>query len=129
VLCDFDGRLLGLVPRRRLKVRGGEVERAVTEWDDAAAAHLARLVEALRPGGVINVQYFATRSGPRFTEINPRFGRGHPLAPAAGADFPAILLDLVMGKPVAPRVGEFERGLHMLRYDAELFRRAGDLLE
>ncbi len=127
VLCDFDGRLLSLVPRRRLKVRGGEVERAATIWDERAAALIERLVVAHRPTGVFNVQYFATEAGPCFTEINARFGGGYPLAHAAGADFPGTLLALLAGERVEPRVGQFERGLHMLRYDAEVFR-CGDAL-
>ncbi len=120
------GRVACVVPRLRLAVRSGEVEKGVTVDDADIIEGARRLVESIdglwgpvccqcrRPVG---------RSGPgRFFEINPRLGGGCPLSIAAGADLPRYLLEEVVGRPVS---GEgFRAGVLMLRYDRSVFARA-----
>jgi len=121
ILGDGKGGLLSLIPRKRLKVRGGEVERGITVHMELFFNYVAKIVEILKPFGAINVQCFATEDGPVFTEINPRFGGGYPLADAAGAQFPEMLIDLVRGKEVKPRIGQYQKGLLMARFDEAFF--------
>ncbi len=129
VLCDLEGKeVLSVVPRRRLKVRGGEVERAVTVKDDALLRWGEHIGRCLGARGPINVQCFVTPEGPFFTEINPRFGGGYPLSYYAGADFPGCILRMLAGEKVPPRVGAFTPGLVMMRYDHAVFRREEDLI-
>lgn len=128
VLCDRAGELISVALRQRLKTRGGEVERAVTIKDPAIFQHLRRLVDYLRPAWVFNAQYFATPDGPQFTEINPRFGGGYPLAHAAGVNFPGKILALAAGESVPAEIGVYEANLHMSRYDDAVFRRADQLI-
>lgn len=121
ILGDGSGQLIAMVPRKRLKIRGGEVERGVTvEWQPFLP-HVERFCAAYRPFGVINLQCIVTSHGPRFTEVNARFGGGYPLSDAAGARFPELLLDLVSGRRPQPCVGCYRVGLVMSRYDDAVF--------
>jgi carbamoyl-phosphate synthase large subunit len=61
-------------------------------------------------------------------EINPRFSGGIPLTIAAGADFPAMLVDLVLGREVRPVIGGFQADLWMSSYETSLFLQPGDLV-
>jgi carbamoyl-phosphate synthase large subunit len=54
-------------------------------------------------------------------EINPRFSGGIPLTIAAGADFPRYLVELALGRPVSPRLGQFRSGLWMTSYEEAIF--------
>jgi carbamoyl-phosphate synthase large subunit len=122
-LLVLDGRLRSAVPRKRLEVRAGEVQKAVTvrrgDLDDLAR----RVAEAL-PGafGALNVQAFLDETSGALSviELNPRFGGGFPLAHAAGASFPRWLLEHVLALPSTAHAG-FRDGLVMLRYDEAVF--------
>ncbi len=123
IFCRRDGVVCAAVPRQRLSVRCGEVEKALTVRDDELIAAACRLADHM-PGlwGVINAQCRRPPGGPpRFIEVNPRFGGGAPLALAAGVDLPAMVLAEVLGRPVAPALGQFTDRLLMLRYDEAIF--------
>jgi len=121
IMGDGEGGLLALVPRKRLKIRGGEVERGITIDEGLFYGYVVKIVEVLKPFGAINIQCFVTEDGPFFTEINPRFGGGYPLADAAGAQFPEMLVAMARGEKVIPRVGQYQRGLLMARFDDAFF--------
>lgn len=125
VTVDFavgrSGRVLAIVPRRRIEVRGGEVSKGVTV-DYPAVIEVAREVAARLPGayGALNVQVFYEPSTGEINiiEINPRFGGGYPLAHLAGANFFDALLRDGRGEHV-PEL-EWDAGTLLLRYDTEV---------
>jgi carbamoyl-phosphate synthase large subunit len=128
VLTDLQGRARCAVPRLRIEVRAGEVSKGMTVKNRSMMEQAKVIIERL-PGcrGPITLQCFLTEEGRlAFTEINPRFGGGHPLAIAAGADFPKWILQLALG--IAPDISldGFIEGLVMLRYDAEILVRWGE---
>ncbi len=120
------GEVLSVVPRQRLLVRSGEVEKGVTVKNEElidATVRLANCVGDL--WGVFCCQCrWADGGPPRFFEINPRFGGGAPLSIAAGADLPLYVLQEVLGLPTTARLGEFTENLLMLRYDEAFFVRS-----
>lgn len=118
VLADLDGRPLNVVVRERIKTRAGEsiigatIERPdVVEWTE-------RVTETLRPRGPITVQCFSGDDDQLlFTEVNARLGGGYPLADAAGAAYPELVVRMCLGEQIAPKHGEYRVGLAMSRYD------------
>ncbi|MBI4667961.1 MAG: ATP-grasp domain-containing protein [Elusimicrobia bacterium] len=121
VLGDGDGNVLSLVPRQRLKVRAGEVERAVTLDDGLFREQILCIAGHLQPFGAINIQCCLAGAGLYFMEINARFGGGYPLADEAGAAFPETLLDMLADRPCASRLGIYKRGLVMSRYETSVY--------
>lgn len=121
VLCDFSGRPLSIVPRERVVVRAGVIDRGRTV-NDPALIDLARAcVSALSFRGPINIQCRVHNGRPTVFEINPRFSGGIPLTIEAGADFPAMLLQLHAGRRVKPSIGQFRDQLWMTNYEASVF--------
>jgi len=123
-----DGRIRCVVPRQRLVVRAGEVEKAVTSKDPALIEAATRLAESLDDlWGVFCCQCRRGRDGePRFFEVNPRFGGGVPLSIAAGANLPLYLLQEVLGEPITAEIGAFTDKMLMLRYDEAVFMQVDD---
>lgn len=119
---DPSRRCAAVVPRHRLATRAGEIAKGVTVRDRAVEAEVTKLVEAL-PGarGPITVQAIVDDTGPKYLEVNPRFGGGYPLSHAAGARFTAALAAEVTGNPVDPTWFEWEPDVAMLRYDDAVF--------
>ena len=116
VLCDFDGRPLSIVPRERVVIRAGVIDRGRTVNDPRLIALARRL-----PGDPLcradQHPVPDARRAPAIFEINPRFSGGIPLTIQAGADFPQMLVKLALGRRVEPSIGEFKDDLWMTSYE------------
>jgi len=118
-----------IVPRQRLVVRTGEVEKGITVKDRHLIEAAAKLAAHLTDLWGVYCCQCRRQPGPepRFFEINPRFGGGVPLSIAAGANLPLYLLQDVLGLPFDSRpVDDFTDGLLMLRYDNACFVQVKD---
>ena len=127
VLCDFKGKALSAVPRRRIKVRAGEVIQGVVEMRRDLIALSMRLAEGFAAQGPVTLQFRMPEEG-RFLamELNARMGGGLPLAVAAGADWPGMMIDMLSGREPNLRF-ELRDGLAMSRYDSSAFFMPGSL--
>lgn len=120
----LSGSVKCVVPRARWQVRAGEVIKGVTVRDLDLMNATKRLIELLGPTvcGVVTTQcIFTADRRIRFLEMNPRFGGGAPLSIAAGADFPAWLMQELLGEQPRIDFDGFAHGMAMLRYDWSLF--------
>ncbi len=121
LLCDFDGSPLAIVPRERVVIRAGVVDRGRTVRDTRFIDLALRCARALTFVGAVNIQCRVVDGVPVVFEINPRFSGGIPLTIAAGADFPRTLVDLARGRPVAPSIGRYQEDLWMSSYETSVF--------
>lgn len=121
MMCDFDGRVLSIVPRERVVIRAGVSDRGRTVHDPRLMALAVQTAAVLRLAGAVNVQCRVVNGHPVIFEINPRFSGGIPLTVAAGADFPKMLVELALGREVAPSVGRFVDNLWMTSFESSLF--------
>jgi len=121
VLCDFNGAPLSIVPRERVVIRAGVVDRGRTVHDARLIALGLECTRAMRFAGPINVQCRMVDGRPVVFEINARFSGGIPLTIAAGADFPRMLVDLARGRRVRPAIGRFQPDLWMSNYESSVF--------
>jgi carbamoyl-phosphate synthase large subunit len=118
VICDWDGRLVSVISRQRIRARGGEVLIGKTVFDPEIADACVRIAQALPAIGPITVQCMMHHGQPVYTEINARLGGGAPAAVAAGADFPRWLLARAAGLSVdIPPLGEYSRNVYFSRFD------------
>jgi carbamoyl-phosphate synthase large subunit len=118
-LSDLSGRFLSACPRVRVQVKSGQSYRSRTFRDAALEATAKKIVEALPIIGACNMQCFLTDDGPRFFEINARFGAGSVLSMQAGLNGPAALVAMARGQTLPmlkPRTN-----VSMLRYWQEVF--------
>ena len=120
-----DGQVVSVVPRQRLQVRSGEVEKGLAVKNDTLI-DMAMSVSDVLDGlwGVFCIQCrMSDTTGPVVFEINPRFGGGAPLSIAAGANLPLYLIQEILSLEISARVGQFTDNLLMLRYDQAVFSR------
>jgi len=121
VLADLKGKVINVVPRERIEVRAGEINKGRTLKEQEIIKYGKIIVEKLGGIGPITIQCFKKGDEIKFTEINPRFGGGYPLSFAAGANYPELLIRMVLEEKIAPRLGEFEENLVMLRWEDAVF--------
>lgn len=125
VYYDRMGALKCLVPRHRLEVRGGEINKGLTRKHHVYEYLVEKLAKIKGARGCLTVQLFAHPNGKSYAalEINPRFGGGFPLSFAAGANYPGWLIDeYLLQKEIAYFDGWIS-DLMMLRYDAHVLVR------
>jgi len=121
ILADFNGKVINVVPRERIEVRAGEINKGRTAKDEKIIEYAKNITEKLGAIGPITIQCFKKGSEIKFTEINPRIGGGYPLSFAAGANYPELLVRMVLGEKIEPALGEFEENLIMLRWEDAVF--------
>jgi len=111
-----------IIPRKRIFVRGGEINKGLTCKNEIVGFLHERLNRIEGGIGCLTLQLFMHKSNSRMAgiEINPRFGGGYPLSYAAGGNYPAWLIDEYFeGRDISYYEG-WENNLLMLRYDDEV---------
>ena len=127
VLCDFDGQPLSIVPRERVVIRSGVMDRGRTVKSQRLI-ELARLACLAIPfAGPLNIQCRMKGGEPVIFEINPRFSGGIPLTIESGADFPRMLVRLALGGRVEPSIGSFREDLWMTSFESSFFLHATEI--
>ncbi|MFI0794544.1 ATP-grasp domain-containing protein [Micromonospora rubida] len=87
---DFDGRHLACLARRKLNMRAGETDRAVTVDPRPFSDTGRRIATAIGARGLIDIDAIVDAEGRSWViDVNPRFGGGYPFNHLAGADVPA----------------------------------------
>lgn len=121
VFANWQGEVLSVVPRRRLRVQAGESVVGVTVEAPGLIKSAVNLSQSLGLIGHNTLQCFMRDDEPLWIEINPRFGGGAALGFAAGAHTPSLLLKLVSGEPLESLLGCYTRDLYMYRYSCDYF--------
>lgn len=124
---DLGGTILSIVPRLRLRVRAGEVEKAILRRAEPLIDMVRRAIEPLKFVGPATVQAIHCDGTFYLTEINLRYGGGVTLSINAGMASPEWLVAELMEHP-APVPGPIRWGMGMCRYDQDVYfeERAGD---
>lgn len=119
---DQNGNLKCVVPRKRIHVRAGEVNKGVTCNNEITSFVINKLSHIKGAIGCLTMQFFFNPNKERIIgiEINPRFGGGYPLSYFAGANYPKFIMEeYLLGKNIS-FFDDWENNLLMLRYDAEV---------
>ncbi len=121
-LFVHQNKVVELCQRKRLKVRGGEVEQAITIKDGNITKIVSNMVEKLDFSGVINIQLMIKGNRYYLGEINARFGGGFPLSYYSGANLVEHLLTLVKEETMLEYGTErYRESFCMLRYDDAVY--------
>ena len=122
IYFNKNSKIISIVPRERIFVRDGEVNKACTRKNAIlkVIAEKFKNIKGLR--GCITLQVFKNKIDTIIgIEINPRFGGGFPLSYLAGANFPRwIIKEYLLNLPVAVYKEDWKDNTLMLRYDAEV---------
>jgi carbamoyl-phosphate synthase large subunit len=119
---DRSNYLKCIVPRKRIHIRAGEINKGLT-CRNVIVPYLKEKLSYIEGAiGCLTLQLFLNRNNDRIIaiEINPRFGGGYPLSYRAGADYPLWLIREYFQNKQIDYTNDWEDGLLMLRYDDEV---------
>lgn len=119
---DLNSDLKCVVPRKRVEVRGGEVNKGLTEKNVLVPFVKKKLGHVPGARGCLTLQLFLNTEDHNIhgIEINPRFGGGYPLSYLSGANFPKWLIEEYLFEKPVEYFEDWEANLLMLRYDDEV---------
>lgn len=103
IVNDLAGRYVTTFVKRKMAMRAGETDKAVTVSHPALEAVGRRIGEALGHIGNLDCDVFVDGERYWVLELNPRFGGGYPFTHRAGANLPAALIAWAQGETVDPR--------------------------
>jgi carbamoyl-phosphate synthase large subunit len=122
---DKKGILKCAVPRKRIFVRAGEINKGITCKNEILDCLKSKLNYIDGAVGCLTMQFFFHSKSKRIIgiEINPRFGGGYPLSYGAGANYPKYIIEeYIFGYKIEYN-DSWDNNLLMLRYDDEIFVR------
>lgn len=114
---DVDGRPVSVYCKRKLAMRAGETDKAISTNNPTLITFGTDLLERLQLVGPADVDVVVDQDGPKLLEINPRFGGGYPCSHLAGAQFPQKIVAMRRGQPLTPDIGACPDGVCMLKQD------------
>ena len=92
VVNDLDGDYWCTLVKKKLAMRAGETDRAVTVRNARLEGIGEIIGRNLRHVGVLDCDVIVTGDGCYVLDMNPRFGGGYPFSHLAGANLPAALI-------------------------------------
>lgn len=98
VVNDFDGNFVGVLARRKIRMRGGETDQAESVAPDQFIELGKSLSRVLGHRGLVDCDVIQSEDGSLWLiDVNPRFGGGYPFSHLAGADVPLLYLHWLVG--------------------------------
>lgn len=123
VINDFSGNYVTTFPKKKLGMRGGETEAAVTIKDTQLMEIGAVLGKELKHVGLLDIDLMKNSKGKYFIiDANPRFGGGYPFSHEAGANIPACLISWAKNEAPNPLWLEIKYGVLSVK-GIKLYRR------
>lgn len=118
-----DNKVKCIVPRERIKIRAGEINKGLTEKEPLTEYLYDRLETIKGCVGCICIQVFLNPQTCDVVgiEINPRFGGGYPQTYAAGGNYPELLVREYFLCEKVDYFDNWKDHLLMLRYDDAVF--------
>jgi len=111
IMNDLSGKYRSVSVKRKLSMRAGETDKAITV-DNNELSKIGRcLGENLHHIGNLDCDVLERNGEYYVLELNPRFGGGYPFSYEAGVNFPKAIIKWLLGEDIddillRPRIGE-----------------------
>lgn len=115
--------VVSIFTKKKLKMRAGETDKAVSFKDEKLFALIERFVKDAGYNGQIDVDIFDVNGEYYISEVNPRFGGGYPHAFESGVDHMKLILNNLNGKANEPSIGKYDDGVYMMKYNEVMIKR------
>ena len=108
---------------KKIKMRAGETDKAVSFKDEKLFALIERFVRESGFRGQIDIDIFDVGGEYYISEVNPRFGGGYPHAYACGCDHMTLIQRNLQGLRNERRIGAYDTGIIMMKYNEVMIRK------
>jgi carbamoyl-phosphate synthase large subunit len=116
IFNDLEARPVGFAVRKKLSMRAGETDRAITVEGTPFSNLAARISRELQHIGNVDCDVIERDGRQYLLEMNPRFGGGYPFTHMAGANLVQVLLNCVRGGQPGQAV-HYQAGIEFAKCD------------
>ncbi len=117
VLNDFNGGYSGTYVRKKLSMRAGETDKAISVIDQRFEKIGRTIGSELGHIGNLDCDVFDQDGELYVLELNPRFGGGYPFSHEAGVNTPAIYIEWLKGNSHIQELANYQAGLMFSKCD------------
>lgn len=111
------GEVVSIFTKKKLKMRAGETDKAVSFKDPALFDLIEKFVLEAGYKGQIDIDIFDINGKYYISEVNPRFGGGYPHAYESGVDHMKMILENLFGRANVKNIGAYDEGVYMMKYN------------
>lgn len=115
VFCNSNLLPVSIFAKRKIKMRAGETDKAITIYDKKMIEFIKKLIKTLGLYGPGDIDLFKCRNKYMVIDINPRFGGGYPLSHAIGAVFPEKVIKLINEEQLQSDLKRYPDGVVMMK--------------
>lgn len=119
----ISGDVVSIFTKKKLKMRAGETDKAVSFKDDKLFALIEKFVGEAGYRGQIDIDIFEINGEYFISEVNPRFGGGYPHAYECGCDHMKLILNNLSGNVNIRSIGDYEEGIYMMKYNEVMIKK------
>jgi len=117
ILNDFEGKHYGSFIRKKMSMRSGETDKAISVINGKFSKIAQTIAEHTKHIGNMDCDFFVSNDKVYYLEMNPRFGGGYPFSHEAGINTPAIYLSWLNGENSVDKYNNFTEGLMFSKCD------------
>ncbi len=117
ILNDFEGNHYDSFIRKKMAMRSGETDKAVSVINPKFSKIAKTIAENTKHIGNMDCDFFVKDDKVYYLELNPRFGGGYPFSHEAGINTPAIYLAWLTGESNVDQFNNFKDGLMFSKCD------------
>lgn len=119
----ISGDVVSIFTKKKLVMRAGETDKAVSFKDEKLFALIQRFVKEIGFRGQIDIDIFEIGGEYYISEVNPRFGGGYPHAYECGCDHMTLICNNLKGISNKKNIGNYEENLVMMKYNEIMIRK------
>lgn len=118
----ISGEVVSIFTKKKIKMRAGETDKAVSFKDDKLFALIEKFVLEAGYRGQIDIDIFDVDGEYYISEVNPRFGGGYPHAYESGCDHMSFILENLRNNANKKNIGAYDEGIYMMKYNEIMIR-------
>lgn len=117
ILNNLEGDYYGSFVRKKLGMRSGETDKAISVVEDTFSTVAKQIGLATKHVGNMDCDFFVVDGEVYFLEMNPRFGGGYPFSHEAGINTPSIYLAWLNKEKNVSQYNQFKSGMAFSKCD------------
>lgn len=115
VLNDLGGKPISCVIKKKISMRSGETDKALTVKDKKIKELAIRLATNLKHIGNLDFDILVNENGIYVIDLNPRFGGGYPATHEAGGQHLRKIIQMVSGETISESFDQYEENLLVMK--------------
>ena len=119
----ISGDIISIFTKKKLKMRAGETDKAVSFKDEKLFALIEKFVRDAGYRGQIDIDIFDIDGKYYISEVNPRFGGGYPHAYESGANHMKYIFNNLKKIKNDKHIGEYDNDVYMMKYNEVMIKK------